>query len=113
MNHVLHSFLEKFMVVYFDDILVYSKSLDEHVMHLKIVLDVLRQERLYPNLKKCTFYAKQLVFLGYVVCAQGIQVDQDKMKLINEWTKLTSISDMRSFHGLAAIIDALSKILAP
>ena len=69
MNHVLHPFLGKFVVVYFDDILIYSKILDEHVKHLNAVLEVLRKESLYANFKKCTFCTNQVTFLGYVVSA--------------------------------------------
>ena len=72
MNHVLRAFIGKFVVVYFDDILIYSKNLDDHLTHLKFVLDVLRKERLFANLKKCTFCTDKLVFLGFVVSAQGI-----------------------------------------
>ena len=79
MNHVLHSFIGKFLVVYFDDILIYSKNLDDHLIHLKYVLDVLRKERFFANLKKCTFCTNRLVFLGFVVSAQGIQVDEEKV----------------------------------
>ena len=67
MNHVLRPFLGKFMVVYFDDILVYSKSLTEHLDHLRSVLDVLRKELLYANLKKCSFCMEKIVFHGFVV----------------------------------------------
>ena len=67
MNNVLRPFLGKFVVVHFDDILIYSKSLNEHLEHLRVVLDVLRKERLYVNLKKCVFCTRELVFLGYVV----------------------------------------------
>ena len=69
MNHVLHAFIGKFVVVNFDDILIYSKNLDDHLIHLKIVLDVLRKERLFANLKKCTFCIDRLVILGFVVSA--------------------------------------------
>ena len=69
MNHVLHEFLGKFVVVYFDDILIYSNNLDEHINHLHYVL---RKEKLYANLKKCSFCMSKIVFLGYVVSAQGI-----------------------------------------
>jgi len=72
MNHVLRAFIGRFVVVYLDDILIYSKNIDDHVVHLKSVLDVLRKERLFANLKKCTFYTDKLVFLGFVVSAQGI-----------------------------------------
>lgn len=75
MNHVLRAFFGKFIVVYFDDILICSKNLDEHIMHVKAVLEILRKEQLYANLQKCIFCTNQVVFLDYVVSAQGIHVD--------------------------------------
>ena len=82
MNHVLCAFIGRFVVVYFDDILVYSKNLDEHIDHLRCVLDVLRKKKLYANLKKYTFCMEKVVFLGYVVSATGIEVDEEKVKAI-------------------------------
>ncbi|KAH9780675.1 hypothetical protein KPL71_008169 [Citrus sinensis] len=81
MNHVLRAFIGKFIVVYFDAILIYNKGLDEHIEHLQSVLTVLRKEKLYANLKKCTFCTNQIVFLGYVVSAKGIEVDEEKVKV--------------------------------
>ncbi|XP_024010389.1 uncharacterized protein LOC112085411 [Eutrema salsugineum] len=101
MNHVLRAYIGHFVVVYFDDILIYSKSLEEHVEHLRKVLEVLRKETLYANLKKCTFGTDNLVFLGFVVSADGIKVDEEKVKAIKDWPSLKSVGEVRSFHGLA------------
>ena len=84
MNHALRAFIGRFVVVYFDDILVYSKNLDEHIDHLHCVLAVLRKEKLYANLKKCSFCMDKIVFLGYVVSVKRIEVNEEKVKAIKE-----------------------------
>jgi hypothetical protein len=91
MNHALRSFLGRFVVVYFDDILVHSKSLDEHIEHLHCVLAVLRKEKLYANLKTCYFCLDKVVFLGYLVSGKGLAVDEEKVKAIKEWPTPKSI----------------------
>ena len=73
------------MVVYFDDILIYSKSHDEHVEHLHVVFDALRNARLFGNLEKCTFCTDRVSFLGYVVTPQGTEVDEAKIEAIKSW----------------------------
>jgi hypothetical protein len=82
MNEVLRSFIGKFVAVYFDDILIYSKSLDEHIKHLRAVFCALREARLFANLEKCTFCNDRVAFLDYVVTPQGIEVDEVKMEAI-------------------------------
>jgi len=90
------------MAVCFDDILVFSKVKEEHFCHLKQVMMVLEQEQLYRNLKKCSFFTRDVVFLGYIVLAQGISLDQSKVEAIKSWPVPTSMHDVRSFHGLAS-----------
>ena len=102
MNHVLRTFIGKFIVVYFDDILIYSKSLDEHVEHIQCVLAVLRKECLYANLEKCIFCTDKVVFFDFVVLAHGMEVDEEKIKAVREWKSPQNVSQVRSFLGLAS-----------
>ncbi|KAK8505928.1 hypothetical protein V6N12_000081 [Hibiscus sabdariffa] len=117
MNHVLRAFIGKFFVVYFDDILIYSKSLQENEEHLRMILETLRKERLFKNLNKCVFCTDKLIFLGFVVSAQGVEVEPENIKAIQEWPRPTSISQVRSFHGLASFyrqfVPNFSSITAP
>src|ERR1044071_8668783 len=84
MHHVLRAFLGKFVVVYFDDILIYSRTLDEHAEHLRLVLECLRVESLYANLGKCIFCSPSTNFLGFIVSKDGLQV-YAKIRAIQEW----------------------------
>ncbi|XP_048613491.1 uncharacterized protein LOC111211802 [Brassica napus] len=117
MNHILRSFIGHFVVVYFDDILIYSKNLDDHKIHLKSVLDVLRKEKLFANLEKCSFGTDHVVFLGFVVGADGLRVDEEKIKAIRDWPSPTTVGEVRSFHGLAGFyrrfVQDFSTIAAP
>ncbi|XP_062155188.1 uncharacterized protein LOC133863244 [Alnus glutinosa] len=117
MNHIFKPFMGQFVVVYFDDILVYSKSQEQHMDHLRQVLQTLREQKMYVNLKKCHFCTNSLVFLGYVVCKEGIMMDPSKIEAITSWPTPKSFHDIRSFHGLASFyrqfIKGFNTIIAP
>jgi hypothetical protein len=100
-HEVLRSFIGKFVVVYFNDILIYSKSLDEHIEHLHVVFGALREARLFANLEKCTFRTDRVAFLGYVVTPQGIEVDEAKIEAIKSWSIPATLTELWSFLGLA------------
>lgn len=102
MNHVSRAFIRKFVVVYFDDILIYSNDLGENLEHLKCVFVVLRNERLYANFKKCTFCMDKIIFLGFLVSANGFEVDEEKVKAIKDWPTPKNIIEVKNFHGLVS-----------
>ncbi len=85
MNEVLREFISKLVIVYLDEILVYNRSKEEHVRHLNYVLQRLQQENSLLNLKKCSFMKEELVYLGFVVSAEGLKMDLEKIKAIMEW----------------------------
>jgi hypothetical protein len=117
MNNVLSKFLDRFVLVFIDDILVYSKNREQHEEHLKLVLQVLREYQLYAKFSKCDFFHKQVHYLGHVIYEEGVVVDLDKIKAIMDWPTPKDVSDIISFMGLAGyyrrLIKGFSKIGCP
>jgi hypothetical protein len=101
MNRMLHEFLDDFVVVFLDDILIYSKTEAEHEQHLRLVLGALRKNQFYGKLKKCAFWLSEVAFLGHVLNQQGIAVDPKNVAAVVEWKRPSSVSKIRSFLGLA------------
>nr|GFC26386.1 putative reverse transcriptase domain, ribonuclease H-like domain, aspartic peptidase domain protein [Tanacetum cinerariifolium] len=101
MNRVCKSYLDKFMIVFIDDILIYSRSEEEHEAHLKTILDLLKKEKLYAKFSKCEFWLKEVQFLGHVVNREGIHVDPSKVDSVKNWKTPESPTKIRSFLGLA------------
>jgi len=117
MNRVFRAYLDKFIVVFIDDSLIYSKDREENADHLRMVLQTLREHQLYGKLKKCEFWLEEMEFLGHVLTKEGIQVDPQKVKAITEWSRPTNVTEIRSFLGLAGyhrrFVKDFSKIALP
>ena len=117
MNDIFRPYLGKFVLVYLDDILVFSKSPEEHAEHLRLVLQLLREHSLCAKRPKCHLNAPELEFLGHVVGADGIRVDPKKTAVVTEWTVPQSVSKLRSFLGLTSyfrrFIQAYANIVGP
>jgi hypothetical protein len=117
MNKVFMEYLDKFVVVFIDDILVYSRSEEEHEEHLHLALQKLREHRLYAKLSKCEFWIKQVAFLGHVISKGGIYVDPSKVQDVLSWNAPMNVGDIQSFLGLARyhrrFIEGFLKISKP
>jgi hypothetical protein len=117
MNEVLRPFIGLFVVVYFDDILIYIKSMEDHLKHLSAIFDVLHATHLFANMDKFMFCTQRVSFLGYVVIPHGIEVDSSKIAAILEWPTPTTVTQIQSFLGLAGFycrfVHDFSSIAAP
>ena len=99
-NNVLNKYLDKFVVVFINDILIYSKSKDEHKEHLKIILQVLREHHLYAKFSKCNFFKDKIQNMGHVITKEGMSIDPKKIKAIEKWSVPNDVTDVRSFMGI-------------
>jgi hypothetical protein len=117
MNKVFMEELDKFVVVFIDDTLLYSKSVEEHEQHLRVVLGKLRAHKLYAKFSKCEFWLEKISFLGHILTAEGVAVDPGKVETVSNWRQPTNVSEIRSFLGLAGyyqrFIEGFSKIARP
>jgi hypothetical protein len=117
MNKVFMEYLYKFVVVFIDDILIFSKTEEEHEKHLRMVLEKLRSNQLYAKFSKCEYWLTEVAFLGHVISAGGISVDPSKVKDVLNWMAPTNASEIHSFLGLAGyyrrFIKDFSKIAKP
>ena len=109
--------MNKFVLVFLDDILIYSKNEEEHEEHLKLTLQLLREHQLYANLRKCDSYRDRIQYLGHIILEEGISVDPEKIEAIMNWPTPRNVTDVRSFMGLTGyyrrIIEGFSKVAHP
>jgi hypothetical protein len=113
MNEVFRSFIGKFVVVCFDDILIYNKSLDENIDNWCATFGAFREACLFANLEKCTFCTNWVAFLGYVVTPQGIEVDEAKIEAIKNWLIPATLTQLWSFFALVGFYQHFVRISAP
>jgi hypothetical protein len=117
MNKVFMEYLDKFVVVFIDDVLIYSKNEGEHEEHLRLVLQKLREQQLYAKFSKCDFWLKEVSFLGHIITDGGISVDPTKVSDVLKWEPPLTVKEIRSFLGLAGyyrrFIEEFSKIAKP
>ncbi|XP_022003921.1 uncharacterized mitochondrial protein AtMg00860-like [Helianthus annuus] len=117
MNRVCQPMLDRSVIIFIDNILVYSRNEADHASHLREVLKILRRERLYAKFMKCAFWLREVQFLGHVISAEGILVDPLKVEAVSKWNPPRNPSKIRSFLGLAGYyrrcIQDFSKIASP
>ncbi|KAD3640312.1 hypothetical protein E3N88_29535 [Mikania micrantha] len=117
MNRVCKPYLDQFVIVFIDDILIYSKSKTEHEQHLRKIMELLKEEKIYAKFSKCEFWQREVQFLGHVVNNEGIHVDPAKFEAIKNWYTLKTPTEIRSFLGLVGyyrrFISNFSKIALP
>nr|AAM74297.1 Putative retroelement [Oryza sativa Japonica Group] len=117
MNKVFMEYLDKFVVVFIDDILIYSKTKEEHEEHLRLALEKLREHQLYAKFSKCEFWLSEVKFLGHVISSGGVAVDPSNVESVLSWKQPKTVSEIRSFLGLAGyyrrFIENFSKIARP
>jgi len=117
MNEMLKEYIGKFVIVYLDDILIFSGTREEHIRHVRKVLEKLQQNKLLINLKKCTFLQKELIYLGFIIVENELKMDPEKIAAIVNWPSPKILFEVRIFHGLASFyrkfIRNFSKICAP
>ncbi|GAU31786.1 hypothetical protein TSUD_22320 [Trifolium subterraneum] len=101
MNRIFQPYLDKFVVIFIDDILIYSRNSQEHAVHLRIVLEILREKQLYAKFSKCEFWLTEVKFLGHVISQGGVSVDQSKVEAVLNWERPRTVTEVRSFLGLA------------
>jgi len=109
MNNIFHKYLDKFVLIFIDNILIYSWNIEEHKEHLKLVLQTLQEHQLYAKYSKCDFFKEQIQYLGHIIIKDGIVVDLEKIRTIMEWPMPNDVADIRSFMGLWVTTDDLWK----
>ena len=116
-NNIFHQYLDKFVLIFIDDILIYSRTMEEHHEHLRLVLQTLREHQLYAKFSKYEFFKEKIQYLGHIITKEGIAVDPEKIRTIMEWPVPKDVADIRYFMGLVGyyrwFVEGFSKLAYP
>ncbi|XP_070015175.1 uncharacterized mitochondrial protein AtMg00860-like [Nicotiana sylvestris] len=117
MKRAFRTYIDLFVIIFIDDILIHSRRMEEHEQHLRLVLQTLREQKLYAKFYKCEFWLDFVAFLGHVISGKGIKVDPKKIEAVQSWPRPTSTNEIRSFLGLIGyyrlFVEGFSPIAAP
>ena len=117
MNHIFHSHLRKFVLVFFDDILIYSRTWEEHLQHIEAVLRILEEQQFYVKLSKCEFGLTEMLYLGRIIGVDGVRVHEEKIRAIRDWPEPRNVTKPRGFIGICTyyrkFVKSFSQLAAP
>jgi hypothetical protein len=117
MNHIFNKQLRKFLLVFFDDLLIYNRTWEDHLRHLDEILSIMGEKSLYAKASKCEFGMTKILYLGHVISVQGVQVHQEKIQAILDWPTPRSLTELRGFFGICSyyrrFVKGFSQLCAP
>ena len=117
MNHIFRSHLRKYVLVFFDDISIYSRTWEEHLQHIEAVLHILEEQQFYAKLSKCEFELTEMLYLGHIIGVDGVRVHEEKIRAIKDWPEPKNVTELRGFVGICTyyrkFVKGFSQLVAP
>ena len=117
MNHIFRSHLRKFVLVFFDDILIYIRTWEEHLQHIEIVLHILEEQQFYAKLSKCDFGLTEMLYLGHIIGVDGVRVHKENIRAIRDWPEPRNVTELQGFIGICTyyrkFVKSFSQLAAP
>ena len=117
MNHIFHSHLRKCVLFFFDDILIYSRTWEEHLQHIEVVLRILEEQQFYAKLSKCEFGLTEMLYLGHIIGVDGVRVHEEKIRAIRDWPEQRNVTKLQGFVGICTyyrnFVKGFSQLVAP
>ena len=112
MNHIFHGHLRKFVLVFFYDIHIYSRTWEEHLQHIEAALWILKEKQLYYKLSKCEFWLTEMLYLGHIIEVDGVRVHEEKIRAIRDWPEPKNVTELRGFVGIYTYYQKFVKVFS-